>query len=189
MAPVSQAARMPSKQFWVLMHRADEIALDEAIDCKALGAVWQSSGPGIWTPTDHESLVEALDAGVGLQAFLRGVGPKFPDGPVVQYYNGRGQDASNELRAGRMAYKFFPTSKGPSEADFQTLADAAFRAARSVTKPHVVTHDGKPVRGYRIGVHAREWYLEHPWPERVLRDMSTFATYRLKSESPQPPTC
>jgi hypothetical protein len=165
---------------------ADEVALDEAIDSRALGAVWQSGGPGRWTPTNHGSMVEALDAGGGMQAFLRLMGPEGPTGALIQYLSGgrNWRAESNELRAGSIAYKWLPASTDPAEGiAFQSLADAAFRAARSVTKPHVVTHDGRPQRSIRIGAHASRWYLEHPWPDRVLRDMSTVATYRLRSET------
>jgi hypothetical protein len=175
-----------SSQFWVLMLPADEVALDEAIDARALGAVWQSGGPGRWMPTDHESMVEALDAGGGTQAFLRLMGPDGPSGDAIQYLSGGSnrQIELNQLRAGRVAYTWLPASTDPAEGTgFQSLADAVFRAARSVTKPHVVTHDGRPRRSIRIGAHASRWYLERPWPERVLRDMSTIATYRLRSET------
>jgi len=180
-ALVSLPARK-SSQFSVHMVRDDEVALDGAIDCRSFGALWESSGPGRWTPTYHESMLDALDAGGGVQAFLRLVGPDGPSGPIVQYLSGWRGDLS-ELRAGRVAYLWFPADTDPSEgAAFQSLADGFFRAIRTVTKPHVVTHEGKPVRGYRIGVHAIRWYMEHPWPERVLRDMASFATYRLSSE-------
>lgn len=164
---------------------ADEVALDNAIDSRALGAVWESRGPGRWTPTYHASLVEALAAGGGTQAFLRLVGPDGTFGAIVQYLSGQYRRARpNELRAGRVAYTYSPAAVDPVERiAFQSLADAVFGAARSVTKPHVVSHDGKPVRGYRIGAHASLWYLEHPWPDRILRDMSTLATYRLKAET------
>ncbi len=130
-------------------------------------------------------MVEALDAGGGTQAFLRLAGPDGPLGPLIQYSSGRRvQSEPNQLRSGEVAYIWEP---GCTDLDlgvaFQSLADGMFRAARSVTKPHVTDHDGKPVRRLRIGVHAREWYLEHPWPNRVLRDMSTFATYRLRDEN------
>jgi hypothetical protein len=175
-----------SSQLWVLMLPDDEVALDEAIDSGALGAVWESGGPGRWTPTCHESMVEALDAGGGTQAFLRLIGPEGPNGDAIQYLNGgRNRRAeSNELRAGRVAFTWLPASTDPAEGiAFQSLADAALRAARTVTKPHVITHDGRPRRSIRIGAHAARWYLEHPWPDRVLRDMSTVATYRLRSEA------
>lgn len=173
-----------SSQFWVLMTRADEVALDDAIDCRSLGAMWESNGPGLWTATHHESMVEALDAGGGTLAVLRLMGPYGPTGPVAQYLSGRSlATAANELRAGHVAYRWFPASTEPSLGQlFQTLADALFAGARRVTKPHVVTHDGRPVRGYRIGEHASRWYLESPWPTRILRHMSTSVTYRLRSE-------
>jgi hypothetical protein len=176
--PAQKSARL-----YVLTVREDEFALDEAIDCQSLRAVWQSGGPGRWTPTYHDSMVEALDAGGGSQAFLRLAGPNGATGPLVQYVSGRRHKDPDELRAGCVAYLWLPASTETSlGVAFQALADATFAAARSVTKPHVITHDGRPVRSYRIGVHASRWYLERPWPDRVLRNEGTYATYRLKGE-------
>jgi hypothetical protein len=173
-----------SRQSWVLMVRDDEEMLDEAIDCKTLGAIWESRGPGFWEPTYHESMIEALDAGGGTQAFLRLRRGDESVGPLFQYLSGRALRAdAGQLRGGRVAYKWMPaTTPADIGCAFQDLADAAMAAARSVTLPHVVTHVNKPVRGYRIGRSAEVWYLESPWPERQLCDMSTFATYRLGAE-------
>ena len=178
---------MKSARFWVLMVLGDEEALDERLDCAALAATWESRGPGPWTPTHHGRLIEALNAGSGHQALLRLVGSTGPTGPVLQYLRGSAfdQEPSTEcLRAGSVAYKWSPATTDASlGAAFQRLVDAACAAIRSVTLPHVVDHDGRPARRIRIGREASRWYLEAPWPRRRLCDMSTAATYRLRTEA------
>lgn len=173
-----------SSQIGLFMSADDDVALDHEIDAERLGAVWESSVRYGTTPSRFSSLTDALGAGGGTQAFLRPVDWDATDRPAIQYWCGRSSAVGEgHLRAGRVAYRWWPATTVPALGTaFQQLADEVVAAARRVTLPHVVDHDGRPVRRYRIGRDAAAWYLEDPWPGRELRDGSTFATYRLRSE-------
>lgn len=161
----------------------DESDLDAAVDCHALSAYWETRGPGASPAVGHHtSLVEALGTTGAPGALLRISGASAAIGPVLDYRR-RASDDPSRLRYSVLSYRWHPDEESRDVATaFERLVDQVFAAAREVTRPHIVDHDGRSIRSIRIGMAAEIWYLERPWPNRQLLDHSTVATYRVRAE-------
>ena len=151
---------------------AFSVALAAAIDGIAY---WRTEFPG-GKPGGlaYGSLSEAL-VGDRVQAFLHLKGDGLGTiGPEIQYLPtdfaaepfGPYVPAASPtavMRSGRLAFKWRPAEEPAAiQAGFEELADIAWRALYTVTKPHLVTLSGRPVRGTRIGGEAKKWAIEHP---------------------------
>jgi hypothetical protein len=116
----------------------------------------------------------------GTQAFLRlASGQDVPRGPLIQYLHGGvrvidGREilpdgrhvpvtGRETLFPGRLAYAWFPADQ-PAEVQqrFPELARLAWGCLQKVTHPHVAAWNGKPIRSWRIGGHAKAWLREDP---------------------------
>jgi len=124
-------------------------------------------------------LVQVLAAD-GVQAYLRlADGEAALRGPLIQYLHGGihvidGREilpdgrhvpvtGRETIRPGRLAYAWFPADQ-PAEVreGFPELARLAWGCLHQVTHPHVAAWNGKPIRGWRIGGHAKAWLREEP---------------------------
>jgi hypothetical protein len=174
-----------SRQVELFMVLEDEDAFGACVAERLNGqAVWMATPRPSREPSYHDSLRAALDASdpPGLQAFIRVVGVGgAPVGPVVQYQASRHdvQDGARVLRNGRLAYKWFPDRETQAVVNqFDNLAQVAWQCMIASTHPHVGLMDGTPIRGARIGSHAKAWVLADP--SRMLADRGArYHVYRL----------
>jgi hypothetical protein len=166
----------------LFMVAADEDVLDVSL-VVALGeqAVWIDD-PGYGQPArSHRRLHDALQAGGRVQAFLRLVDDGTSVGPIVQYLAPRvwSHDGWQQLRAGRLAFKWFPDQEPAWIAErFQALTRVAWQQLLGCTRPRVADMWDQPMRRARIGVHAMAWLAADP--NRRLADRSGFAQYQLR---------
>jgi len=167
------------------MVQEDEHAFGACVAERLNGqAVWMATGRSGGEASYHQSLCEALDASdpPGVQAFLRVVGASgVPTGPVVQYQASSHdvRDGASVLRNGRLAYRWFPSRETDFIANqFNNLVQVAWQCMLACTHPHVGLMDGTPVRGARIGTHAKAWMLADP--SRMLTNRGArYHVYKL----------
>jgi hypothetical protein len=166
-----------SKQVQLFMVAEDEVAFGERLAEELAGrAQWEAVYEDRGVHTLHWLLHDALDAGYQhSQAFLVLVDrPGEPTGPIVQYLASQpwGQwegDDREVLRAGRLAYKWYPAEHPPEIASrFDELVRIAWRHLFARTHPHIADWQGRPMRSVRIGRHAKVWVQADP--ARLLGD-------------------
>lgn len=138
-------------------------------------AAWSTSA-GTWWGADLVQVLAASGTRAHLQlADRQGV----PRGPLIQYRHGGvhtfdGREilpdgrrvpvnGRETLTDGSLAYAWFPADE-PAEIQerFRELARQAWGCLLQVTHPHVARWNGKPIRSWRIGSHAKVWLGEDP---------------------------
>ena len=173
--PVNDAGKK-SRNTQTFLVTADVEAFSALLTPKIEGiAVWSTYGRSYW----GTNLVQVLAAD-GHQAHLRlADGQGGGCGPLIQYLNGGVHTVDGReilpdgrhvpvtgretLTAGRLAYAWFPAD-APAEvrANFPELARLAWGCLQQVTHPHVAAWNGTPIRGSRIGSHAKAGLREDP---------------------------
>jgi hypothetical protein len=156
-----------------------------AADVEAFGALLAPGigGMAAWSGhagTCRGTAVVRVLAADGHQAFLRLADVQGGlRGPLIQYLHGGvhvvdGREILPDgrhvpvtdretLTAGRLAYAWFPADEPADVRErFPELARLAWGCLQKVTHPHVAAWNGKPIRSWRIGSHAKAWLREDP---------------------------